>query len=267
MKLPKISVCFAFVALIGALGAVPVAVASEVALPENIVAGPIDAKSAATPEMAAAIASEYDHPVVIEATTTATSQISALPDGTMHLVSHAQPVRVQRNGEWVDVDASLKKSGDIYAPASTTVPVKFSGGGDNQLARIQTPTGKWVTESWPLGALPTPTVEGSVATYPNVLPGVDLKLTASVLGMSEVLVVKSAAAAANPDLASLEFGISGATVSDEGAGAAAAAAVDGSEVQSSAPMWWDSSELVREGPARAGTTRHAHYPARVRSRP
>jgi hypothetical protein len=44
-----------------------------------------------------------------------------------------------------------------------------------------------------------------VATYANVLPGVDLKLTADVEGFSQVLVVKDRTAAADPTLATLAF--------------------------------------------------------------
>ncbi|MFD0479756.1 hypothetical protein ACFQ0B_75140 [Nonomuraea thailandensis] len=46
------------------------------------------------------------------------------------------------------------------------------------------------------GALPKPTLSGDTATYPEVMPGVDLQVTADVDGFSHLLVVKSRAAAA-----------------------------------------------------------------------
>ncbi len=84
------------------------------------------------------------------------------------------------------------------------------------LVSVQVSDGSWVSESWPLGALPTPTVDGSNATYPEVLSGVDLRLTATASGMSEVLVVKTKAAASNPALANLSLSIAGAKVSMDG---------------------------------------------------
>ncbi|MEV1173734.1 LamG domain-containing protein, partial [Nonomuraea sp. NPDC049784] len=60
--------------------------------------------------------------------------------------------------------------------------------------------------SWP-GSLPAPSVEGDSAVYHDVLPGVDLRLTASVQGYRELLVVKTPQAAANPRLERLQFGV------------------------------------------------------------
>ncbi|MFD7261155.1 LamG domain-containing protein [Streptomyces sp. NPDC059874] len=65
---------------------------------------------------------------------------------------------------------------------------------------------------WP-GGLPKPSLEGSTATYANVLPDVDLKLTAVSTGFTQVLVVKTAAAAKNPKLDKLTMTVQGAGVS------------------------------------------------------
>lgn len=53
--------------------------------------------------------------------------------------------------------------------------------------------------------LPEPTLDGSTATYHEVLPGVDLKVTADVIGYSQLLVVKSPEAAKNPRLKKITF--------------------------------------------------------------
>lgn len=58
-------------------------------------------------------------------------------------------------------------------------------------------------------------MRGDTATYRDVLPGVDLRVTAQALGFSEVLVVRTRQAAADPRLARLRFGLRtrGVTVS------------------------------------------------------
>lgn len=74
----------------------------------------------------------------------------------------------------------------------------FSGGGVAPFARM-TSGGKELAVSWP-APLPAPGLELDTAVYREVLPGVDLRVTAAVQGFSHVLLVKDRVAAANPAL-------------------------------------------------------------------
>ncbi|MCU1422474.1 MAG: hypothetical protein JWN36_2125 [Microbacteriaceae bacterium] len=204
--------------------------------------GPTDSASAASEADASAIARSFGHPVVVDSSTTETTQISALPDGQMQLVSSSQPVRVKSKGSWTPVDATLQRSADgTVAPAAVSVKTAFGGGGSSLLARVQTNSGTWISETWPYGALPTPSLSGASATYSEALPGVDVVLTANVTGMSEVFVVKNAAAAADPRVKALTVGVTGAAQSLVAGGRTLATAPDGSFLSSSTPTWWDSS--------------------------
>ncbi|WNM35442.1 hypothetical protein RKE30_36320 [Streptomyces sp. Li-HN-5-11] len=135
--------------------------------------------------------------------TTPTETVTANPSGTLTLNQSLYPTRVRQRGVWAPVDPSLHLSSDgRLAPEAVPSGITLSGGGDGPLA-VLTSMGKRLAVSWP-GALPKPTVSSDTATYPEVLPGVDLQATVSPLGgFSEVLVVKNAAAAANPKLSIL----------------------------------------------------------------
>jgi hypothetical protein len=203
---------------------------------------PKDATSAATTVDATAIAARFGHPVVVDADTSPTTQVVALPNGDMQLTSNTVPVRVKTSAGWVPTDSTLKVAPDgLLEPTATNTPIEISSGGSGILAKVQTSTGKWLSESSPFGVLPRPTVDGATATYAGVLPGVDLVLTATAVGMSEVLVVKNAAAAANPALKSVNFTLSGGGLKAEAGGRSVASAADGSTITSDAPTWWDSS--------------------------
>ncbi|MEV4637675.1 LamG-like jellyroll fold domain-containing protein [Actinoplanes sp. NPDC049548] len=144
-------------------------------------------------------------PVEILAERTESSDTFALPDGTMRTRQYASPIRVRQGADWVPVNADLKVSDGGVVPEATTLDVRFSNGGDGPMLTVVR-DGRSLAMSWP-GTLPTPVLSGPTATYPEVLPGVDLRLTAHVDSFSEVLVVKTAAAAANAELRRLEFGL------------------------------------------------------------
>jgi hypothetical protein len=118
----------------------------------------------------------------------------------------------------------------------------FSAGGVGHLARL-THQGRELSMTWP-AALPVPVVRGDTATYSEVLPGVDLRVTAHAQGFSELLVVRTRDAATNPNLTSLRFGLSakGVAVSTaEGGGLVAVDAAGRTVFAAPAPLMWDSS--------------------------
>ncbi|WP_214325762.1 phospholipase A2 [Nonomuraea sediminis] len=139
------------------------------------------------------------------AMTTQTDEYYVNPDGTMTLEHRYRPVRVKRGAEWVPADATLAVSADgSVAPKAAAATYRFSGGGEGPMVTAEA-KGTQVSLGSPVGALPKPVLDGSRATYPDVIPGVDLVLTADVDGFAEHLVVKNRQAAADPRLAELAF--------------------------------------------------------------
>ncbi len=202
---------------------------------------PVSGQSASEELSASMLALKTGVAVPIDSETTPTSQVSAQPDGTMKLVSNSLPVRVKQGGTWIAVDTKLSSSSGWLEPTASATPVLFSVGGSGPMAKVQTSSGKWLSESWPYGDLPVPKISGDSATYPEVLPDVDLRLTATSAGMSEVFIIKNAKAAANPKVQSIELKISGAILSQDSRKSTTASASDKSTVVSSSPIWWDSS--------------------------
>ena len=170
----------------------------------------------------------------------------ANPDGFSFTLDQATaPVRVKRSdGSWVAPDATLHRAADgSVAPAAAVVDLRFSGGGSAQPLVSIGRGGRSLALTWP-GSLPVPTLDGDSAVYADVLPGVDLRMTATVEGYHEVLVVKTPAAAADPRVKHVRFGMSsdGLTVRSTAGGGLSAAAPDGQDLFTSPPAQvWDSA--------------------------
>ncbi|MFF4057454.1 hypothetical protein ACFYZ8_13380 [Streptomyces sp. NPDC001668] len=182
--------------------------------------------------------------VQVDALTTETATTTANPSGTVTYDSSLLPVRVRKAHHWVPVDATLRRNADgTWSPEASAEPLALSGGGTTPLATMTRGKAS-LTLSWPY-TLPTPHVSGASLTYPDVLPDVDLMLTADTQGgWSEVLVVKNATAAADPGLAriALTTQAKGVTVTDDGHGNLAATNPDGQVLFSAPqPAMWDSS--------------------------
>ncbi|MFD8079262.1 LamG domain-containing protein [Streptomyces sp. NPDC059718] len=162
---------------------------------------------AKTPSEEAAATGE---PVEATALRTEYSTTTANPDGTFTLEQSASPLRAKApDGSWRDLDPTLERRSDgSVGPKSAVVDLSFSGGGDGRdLIRVGK-DGRSVT----LGlatTLSSPVLDGAAATYGEVYPGVDLQLTATAEGYRQVFVVKTAQAAANPELEHIALTVTG----------------------------------------------------------
>jgi hypothetical protein len=140
---------------------------------------------------------------------TETDRVLANPSGTLSLERAIAPQRVRRpDGTWTPIDTTLvfDAAGGVV-PRASSAAMRFSAGGDGRLADIAI-GGDGLSLSWP-GRLPTPTLSGDSALYPEVLPAVDLQVRATVTGLTYALVVKTRAAAANPALRQLRLPVRG----------------------------------------------------------
>ncbi len=196
-------------------------------------------------------------PYELEAARTETTDTWAQPDGTWTVNRHGTTVRVLRDGEWVPTDATLAFATDgSVRPVASAVDVTFSGGGTGPLLS-GVKDGRSLTLNWPT-ALPTPTLDGNVATYAEILPGVDLQLKAEIEGFSQLLVVKTPEAGQNPALESLKFQFStvGLDVAEDAeTGTLTAVDPSGHAVFSSpTPLMWDSTTVSSEAQQAAGVS-------------
>ncbi|MFG2463473.1 LamG-like jellyroll fold domain-containing protein [Streptomyces sp. NPDC048523] len=180
------------------------------------------------------------------------SEVFATPEGKLEAREHLRPVRTRVDGKWRDIDTTLARRPDgMVAPAATTVGLAFSGGGSVPLVRMKK-SGRELALSWP-GHLPTPELKGSTVTYQDVLPGVDLRMSAQQDGFTQLLIVKSAEAAASTELSELRLDLDADGMSVEETADGGLAALDqgaGSAVfEAPRPMMWDSSTQAPSGTA------------------
>ncbi len=214
---------------------------------------PTDRAENAALQQASAKARSTGEPVVATALTTETEQVTALPGGGFEYSGNPTPVRTRQRGRWTAVDTRLRRNADgTYSPAATAYGnVKFSGGGKAPLATTTSGATSY-SVTWP-GSLPAPNVSGTTATYREVLPGVDLVVSATTSGgFHEVLVVKTARAAAGKALADVTLGATtshGTRPRHSGAGFITASPSTGMVLETSTPLMWDSNRTVPGSPA------------------
>ncbi|MEV0618046.1 LamG-like jellyroll fold domain-containing protein [Nonomuraea sp. NPDC050404] len=195
-------------------------------------------------ESATALARGSGRPVEVESLRSETRTVFAKPDGTLSMELNVRPIRVRKDDRWVPVDTTLRLRPDgAIEPVATAVGLTFSGGGSAPLARLSRGA-KSMALGW-TGTLPKPTLNGDTATYAEVMPGVDLQVTADVDGFSHLLVVKSRAAAANLTELAFPLAAEGLTLeSDKAGNLEATDENDGTIFIAPTPKMWDSEGIT-----------------------
>ncbi|MDP9819867.1 LamG-like jellyroll fold domain-containing protein [Spirilliplanes yamanashiensis] len=206
-------------------------------------AAPAAADDLTAEQAASAEAQRTGAPVEVLALRTEDEIVVANPDGSFTSEATAGPQRAQlADGSWQAVDPRLEPRGGFIVPRVGAADLKLSDGGDTTLIRLADGDRAMVLD-WPR-PLPAPRVDGTVATYPEVLSGVDLRVQAASAGFSYVLVVKSAQAAKNAHLADITLNVRGEGLTVREAAGGGLEAVDGAGepvFSGAAPAMWDSS--------------------------
>ncbi|MGW5098782.1 LamG-like jellyroll fold domain-containing protein [Streptomyces nodosus] len=239
---------------VGALLSVTLAVTAIPALGGEAAAD-VPAASRSTEEAAAAGGvSEADalaeakrtgKPVEVSAQRGESREVFATPEGNLEAREYLRPIWARGQGGWKRVDTELVTTGGgAVAPRAVTVDMAFSGGGGSApLVRMRR-AGRELSLTWP-APLPKPRLEGAVATYPSVLPDVDLRMTAQEDGFTQLLVVKTAKAAGSEELAELRLKLSASGLdvreTDEGGVEALDKGAAGAVFEAPKPLMWDSS--------------------------
>ncbi|PRH79980.1 hypothetical protein C6N75_06680 [Streptomyces solincola] len=230
------------------LGTVPSTVGhaaqASVTPPQRGTATQPEAPGELTEAAAMAKAARTGEPVEITALRAETREVFATGDGNLEAREYLRPVWTRADGVWKHVDTDLVTTHEgTVAPTASTVEMEFSGGGSAPLVRMER-AGRELSLSWPT-PLPEPHLEGPTATYPSVLPDVDLRMTAQEDGYTQLLVVKTAQAAANPELAELRLELSArkldVQVTDEGGLRAVDPGAQSAVFEAPKPVMWDSS--------------------------
>ncbi|MEV6242972.1 LamG-like jellyroll fold domain-containing protein [Lentzea sp. NPDC051838] len=175
-----------------ALALAATAVVVTVSVPEKPVAAPITE----APDTATALQAARKQGTEVEAVSmrTSTREVFAQPNGQLKANLSTLAQRVQRDGKWMPIDTALTAGKERVEPKATEVGLTFSGGGEAEPLVRLSKNGKSFTLTWP-GRLPAPSIEGSTAKYAEILPGVDLRMTAKNDGYEQLFVVKTREAA------------------------------------------------------------------------
>lgn len=143
----------------------------------------------------------------------------ANPDGTWTTDNHLGVQRFKdAQGKWIEVNLDLTAQPDgSVAPAAHPLGLKFPGRGHAGEIRLEEGQGRSVAMVLP-GDLPKPTIDGMVAMYPDVAPGVDVVLASRRTGFEQTFVVDERPAEGTAVSWDLQLKTKGLTVKPQGDG-------------------------------------------------
>jgi hypothetical protein len=172
------------------LGLLLVATGSLINLGAQVSAAPPSPAEAFTAQAAFRAARSSGKPVEVLSLTSATTRVWAQPSGVSVAEIHAVPVRLKREGRWLDYDMTL-----VRRPNGTIEPKVHprglalsaaAGAGEHDLATLDI-NGERLGMAWH-GALPEPVLAGPRATYAEAMPGVDLVVEATSAGFEQFFI-------------------------------------------------------------------------------
>jgi RHS repeat-associated protein len=175
---------------------------------------------------------------------TETSQIFANPDGTLTEERAMAPVRVRTESGWDDVDLNLIRRADGSVvprvhPRNLVLSGRQPDKGEHEVVSLGSGAQR-TSIAWN-GTLPEPTLDGRTATYPEVLPGVDLQIVAHATGYEQYFVAKDRPALERVEKLTLPMSTGKLTAADDGAGGLLFKDAKGTTVgRAQAPEMWDS---------------------------
>lgn len=179
---------------------------------------------------------------------TPSSSTYANPDGSWTTESYAGVVRSRDDAEkWVPIDAAVARDGKRFRAKAAPFDASFSAGSDRSLATLATPTKAKVRVGWPT-VLPTPRVNGATLTYPDVMPGTDVRVTSRPDGFNYSLVLDHApAAGSGPVVFRIPLSFEGARTQARADGSIAVLHGKQQVAALTAPVMWDNSTAADPG--------------------
>lgn len=211
---------------------------------------------------AAVTARSTNAPVEVLGQRTEQRRVWVFPDGHVQEEDAAGPVRFkdpQATDGWRTIDTTLRANPDGSASA-VAVPGGLSVGGDQVVSQVDAAGGK-VALALPGVTLPTPRLDGSTATFPDVFAGVDVQVESRANGFQLVWKVRDAAGAA--ELVK-RFGANGTVqlpLTATGTGLDAAGASDQVQFTDAkghahgrlrTPLVWDAKNAAHDGTGTPG---------------
>jgi RHS repeat-associated protein len=187
------------------------------------------------------------HRVEVLSERTEMSQTFVSAKGAITREIAAAPVRVRDSSSdgWGPIDLTLSKQSDgSLAPAAVPGKVRLSGGEDADTKGVLVAVGagkRSVSLDW-AGALPKPTINGSIATYADVKPGMDLKVEVTRTGFEQYFVLKERPVAGEEPSLTLPVSTTGVVIADDDKPGQTLETKSGDEVGAISPaLTWDAT--------------------------